>query len=218
MDPIALLCSLHGDGTETLARLRSAGCDSLRDVGELDPSRLSSILESTPAAARRFRRQARTLAQRLGEGAQSGRRGAPPPVLSAADRRLFDRVLDAWRSRDEGTLDREPQAEPSRPLEVVDEPEPELVRLDRELAASLAQAGVATVEAMAELEEDELLELVDATEIAYTRLARLRGLARRVLGGAGDGDEEERRFSDSDPTGERRLDGDVELIPHSRRT
>src|SRR5256885_754613 len=68
MDALALLCTLHADGPVTLKRLRRAECSTLEAVIGLDVERLSAILGSTDAGARRFQREARSLATRVGEG------------------------------------------------------------------------------------------------------------------------------------------------------
>lgn len=68
MDAMALLCTLHADGPTTLKRLRQAGCDSIEAVGGLDPDRLAELLGTTPAAARRFLREAAHLCARLDTG------------------------------------------------------------------------------------------------------------------------------------------------------
>jgi hypothetical protein len=68
MDAMALLCTLHADGPATLKRLREAGCASIEATLALDADRLARLLDSTPAAARRFQREAGHLGERLDTG------------------------------------------------------------------------------------------------------------------------------------------------------
>src|SRR5258705_2559481 len=68
MDAMALLCMLHADGPATLRNLRQAGCSSLESVETMEEERLSKLLGSPPASARRFAREARHLRERLGQG------------------------------------------------------------------------------------------------------------------------------------------------------
>lgn len=66
MDALALLCNLHGDGPETLRRLRAAGCLDLAQVGGLPRAQLDRLLGRGSLAAERFRREGRLLEKRLG--------------------------------------------------------------------------------------------------------------------------------------------------------
>jgi hypothetical protein len=68
MDAMALLCTLHADGPATLKRLRQAGWDSIDAVAKIDADRLAELLGTTPAAARRFAREAAHLCARLDTG------------------------------------------------------------------------------------------------------------------------------------------------------
>jgi hypothetical protein len=88
MDAMALLCTLHADGPATLKRLRQAGCDSITAVRALAPSRLADLLDATPAAARRFLREADHLYERLDLGfleRESRAVGTRAPDLGAAE-------------------------------------------------------------------------------------------------------------------------------------
>lgn len=67
MDSLALLCNLHADGPATLGQLRRAGCQSLADLQRLAPQELADLLQVPPAMARRLNREARILADRVGE-------------------------------------------------------------------------------------------------------------------------------------------------------
>jgi hypothetical protein len=115
MDALALLCTLHADGPATWRRLRETGCRSLADLARFEPEELSEILGGTPAAARRFLREARHLGERSG-GQWLEREDAPAAALSASaagelapaarvelparDQQIVDRVLRAWREED----------------------------------------------------------------------------------------------------------------------
>ncbi|MFT5286236.1 MAG: hypothetical protein ACI8TQ_002404 [Planctomycetota bacterium] len=69
MDTLALLCNLHGDGPETLQRLRSAGWDTLREIEEVELLALARALgdDNDRDRALRFQREAGFLRERLGE-------------------------------------------------------------------------------------------------------------------------------------------------------
>ncbi|MEE8469655.1 MAG: hypothetical protein V3T22_14435, partial [Planctomycetota bacterium] len=87
MEALALLCTLHADGPLTLRRLRRAGCGSLEQLEALEPQDLASLLEVTPAVARRLGKEARVLAQRLDlvfEDREEGGEQAVPPAVPLA--------------------------------------------------------------------------------------------------------------------------------------
>jgi hypothetical protein len=125
MDAMALLCTLHADGPATLKRLRQAGCDSIGAVGRLDADRLASLLETSPAAARRFLREAVHLSERVDasffereerdaseraprETSVEAREAVTAPSaarersspLGYRDQRIVAQVLEAWRKHD----------------------------------------------------------------------------------------------------------------------
>jgi hypothetical protein len=52
MDGLALLCTLHADGPQTLKRLRGAGCADLTALLELPITELALALEVAPGAQR----------------------------------------------------------------------------------------------------------------------------------------------------------------------
>lgn len=58
MDPLLSLCNLHAEGPRTRRMLVSRGVDTLRAVLALPPERLAELLGDSPAAARRFQREA----------------------------------------------------------------------------------------------------------------------------------------------------------------
>jgi hypothetical protein len=105
MDSLALLCNLHGDGPETLRRLRRAGVSDLRTLFALGLEGVEPLLGRDRSAASRFLREARLLEQRqvladaeepLGGGqpaAAAGARSEPkPPAASERDRALDSAV------------------------------------------------------------------------------------------------------------------------------
>jgi len=65
MDALALLCNLHAEGPRTLQRLRRIGCETIAALEDTSPEVLARELEGDEAAALRFLREARLLAQRL---------------------------------------------------------------------------------------------------------------------------------------------------------
>ncbi len=123
MDALALLCTLHADGPATLKRLRQVGCSTLEQIDSIEVERLAELLGASPAAARRFVREARSLRERVGGGwlerdDSSARPLASPAreshgvpvapaepgddsVLSLNDSALVKRVLNVWRERDQ---------------------------------------------------------------------------------------------------------------------
>jgi predicted flap endonuclease-1-like 5' DNA nuclease len=123
MDALALLCTLHADGPATLKRLRQVGCSTLEQIDSIEVARLAELLGASPAAARRFVREARSLSERVGGGwlerddssarplASPARESHGVPVapaepgddtaLSLGDSALVERVLSVWRERDQ---------------------------------------------------------------------------------------------------------------------
>ena len=83
MDALALLCNLHADGPTTLHHLRGGGCDSITDVANCDTGDLERVLGWNAKTARRFQREARILAGRLGgetlEAVADEEEGGDPP-------------------------------------------------------------------------------------------------------------------------------------------
>lgn len=62
MDPLLFLCNLHAEGPATWRRLRARGIARPADVAALPVERLAEWLGDSPAAARRFVREAERLA------------------------------------------------------------------------------------------------------------------------------------------------------------
>jgi len=67
VDLLALLCNLYAEGPATLRVLRRAGIRTLPNVVATSDWALAEILGGSPAAARRFAREAARLAASAGE-------------------------------------------------------------------------------------------------------------------------------------------------------
>ena len=80
MDALALLCHLSADGTTALLRLRHAGYESIQDVLLAEDDELAQVLDVPLPRVRRIRRQAESLEDRMGEGAEV-EPDAPSPAL-----------------------------------------------------------------------------------------------------------------------------------------
>jgi hypothetical protein len=142
MESLALLCTLHADGPTTLKRLRRSGCQSLQDLEAYRPETLATLLEVTPAVARRLGREARVLRERLdltGDSAVLEREEAPEPLTAAStaelpveraattesrlgrhDRAIVDQVVQSW-DRDLNADEQHPSFDDEPPMEI-DEP------------------------------------------------------------------------------------------------
>jgi hypothetical protein len=234
MDALALLCTLYAEGPATLARLREGGCATIEDVLARDAHALAPILLATEATAQRFQREARNLHDRVGvEGMTDIRPAAiiPRPTGSARASRgadstsgngharppVLDRVLAAWRERDEHDGDLGAHVEPLEmgahdenrdhagdsdfareailnPAIVVRPPAATAARksdeirgipvdavdgLNAETSGALARAGVRDLYALGVCDP---LSVARASGLEWTRLNRLRALARRVPG------------------------------------
>jgi hypothetical protein len=113
MDALALLCTLYAEGPVTLARLRQKDCATIEQVIAMDAGSLAAILPGTEATAQRLQREARNLIERLGaeDGdaphvahaplAANGPFAANAPRARSSRPPVLDRVLAAWRERDE---------------------------------------------------------------------------------------------------------------------
>lgn len=195
MDALALLCTLHADGPTTWHRLRSAGITNLADLARVDDARLTEWMESTPAAARRFRREARHLAERVGadwlerEENTAPALVVPPPRLSVnlppRDRSIVEQVLARWREADRADVEVSEPAE-IEAVQLTDEAELEtglalhagLVEgLDATMVQALAKLGVHTVE---HLQAAALDQLALSSGVGYSRLDRIRRLIDRA--------------------------------------
>jgi len=84
IDRMALLCTLHADGPQTLRLLREAGCTTIDKLGNLSAKRVAKLLSLTPAAARRFTREARLLVERLEPTLEKEEVMYPPAAQSEA--------------------------------------------------------------------------------------------------------------------------------------
>lgn len=58
MDPLALLCILFAEGPATLRTLHRAGIRTLANLSATSDWALAELLDDSPAAARRFLREA----------------------------------------------------------------------------------------------------------------------------------------------------------------
>lgn len=67
MNLLALLCNLYAEGPATLRVLRRAGIRTLPNVVATSDWALAELLGGSPAAARRFAREAARLAASAGE-------------------------------------------------------------------------------------------------------------------------------------------------------
>lgn len=233
---MALLCTLHADGPKTLRILREAGCTSIEKLRSLESTRLSRLLGLSPAAARRFLREAALLEDRLEPPlereevmypptANSGERSPAPPdylpgsggedasepaakpryELDVRDRNLLERVVDRWRKADRkapvessATPDPEPEPPPALPSRVEEEAAVEvpsrstreelrpgqLGGLDKETCKRLLGGGIASLEELATCPIDDL---VQRTQLSFTRVRTLQFLAGRRL--RADGEE-----------------------------
>lgn len=209
MDALALLCNLHADGPATLQRLRRLGCDSIEALASLDDARLGQELRRDEQAARRFKREACGLLERLKDtGAlrsakpqtpQAESQPESPPQPSAlalpepepepplpkdekpSQRANVLRVLEAWRVMDEGAAPApaEPRARSTKSGQV-----PEL-RLDESELVGLTPALLDRLqqmglETLGDFAEASSLELSKALPMALTRVRRMQLLVRRM--------------------------------------
>jgi hypothetical protein len=210
MDGLALLCTLHADGPATLKRLRSAGCSDLEALLARPTEELSRLLDVTLAHARRLRREADLLQNRVSGGLLQEEEGAPAPTtvseevemqssseLSTVDRAILGRVLETWRARDaeEGVVEEPPAeaSEESAPL-AVSRIEPDFGRLSAELVERLRALGI---ENLSVFSRAEPIGLTRELGLAYSELRRLQYLAARVP----DGGAEEPAPKPSRPVG-----------------
>lgn len=213
MDRLALLCTLHADGPKTLRRLREAGCPDLGQLAGLGAERVARVLGLTPAAARRFLREAELLGTRLDgplereevlyppsaepapAAASEAREVERVPRAAAAlprrsgldlrDRALLDKVIDRWR-HEEVPGDDAPAEELAAPAPP---PEPRVASLRPGELAGLDAAACAALAAcgvatLAELRARPVDELAAQSGLGFTRVRTLQFLAARALGAA----------------------------------
>ncbi|MCE9595670.1 MAG: hypothetical protein K8S98_15890 [Planctomycetes bacterium] len=197
MDALALLCNLYGDGPATLRRLREAGCTELVELERLTLDDLTTILGSSPVAARRFQNEATLLAARVVEITEARAEEVDVSIDVGVPRDpAIERALAAWRAADalevpeqvpEEVVARNdesdegdgsdgsdgnavPRATPLRPASVDG--------LDELTCARLRAFGVETAE---DLLAADVLELAAVSECPLTRLMRFQSLIRRAL-------------------------------------
>ncbi|MBL8859041.1 MAG: hypothetical protein JNL28_11080 [Planctomycetes bacterium] len=197
MDALALLCTLHADGPATLVRLRAAGSTTIEHVMEMDSETLGVLLRSSHVAAGRFQREARALGERLTveasktptavEGRPFETRSAPAPLPSVPQRPTsMDEVLAAWRDRDaqdaaQRATSASPSASSSAPSASAPPPAIPVAAIDglnSETSLALARAGVRDLATLATCDP---LQLARLSNLSYSKLVRLRALARREV-------------------------------------
>jgi hypothetical protein len=105
MDSLALLCNLHGDGPATLAGLRKLGCFDLSTVLLLDKVILATLFGESEKVAARFSREARVLADRLGEPVQELEREMNSEVEKPVETELQVEPIESSRDDYAATLD-----------------------------------------------------------------------------------------------------------------
>ncbi len=205
MDALALLCTLHADGPATLVRLRAADCASLEDVIAIDADQLAILLRSSRLSAGRFQKEARQLLDRLdfmveasnapttSEGrtlaspspAPTRRMRAPrsvptpDPVPSSSASSPLDRVLSAWREADASdSLSSAGASNSAHASSTASIPIAAIDGMDADTALALARVGVRDLAALA---AGDALTLARSTSLSYSKLVRLRALARRQV-------------------------------------
>jgi len=205
MDALALLCTLHADGPQTLKRLRNSGCDSLQALESFEPAALARTLDVAPAVARRLAREARLLAQRVDvdldrEEAPTFETHVSEPVevavpaaaatadhLERRDRELLGKVMERWREEDSSVVEDDTVLLESESRSDDDEFTTteetllgvgELDGLRDADVAQLAGAGITTLE---ELVGADSFELVQASGLPFANVKRFQLLAQRAL-------------------------------------
>jgi predicted RecB family nuclease len=98
MDALALLCNLHGDGPQTLERLRRAGCRTLSQLAAMPSPELARRLGRGVEAARRFQREGLLLVDRLGIEPPERRTPSRPSERRPEVLAPLDERVDASRS------------------------------------------------------------------------------------------------------------------------
>jgi hypothetical protein len=83
MDGLALLCTLHADGPTTLKRLRAAGCFSLESLLGFEAEELARLIDLPAARARRLKREARLLGERISGELLQPEESAPREAASS---------------------------------------------------------------------------------------------------------------------------------------
>ncbi len=183
MDEIALLCNLHADGPASLKVLRRAGVRTLAQVSEFDLRKLADTLGVSPSFARRFAREARLLAGRIGgeplevEEAATTSATAPDPIgTPAMELPLASPVVDI---ADEPRPMREtrPAIVPSAGTRLVSFVIP---GLDRQSCDRLVAQGIRTLEDLAAAPG---LALARRIEMSLPRLLDLQYLAQQRIHG-----------------------------------
>ncbi len=199
MDVIALLCNLHADGPATLRVLRRAGLTTPARIEAEPDERLAEILGTSPAAARRFAREAQLLAHRTGQPSLKGP-GSPAKITAtrasvaetrarqpvrqgspvARDTVPRDAPIRAPRRPPIQTLRTAPIQTPCTAAGQADSPlRPGVIEgLDAAWCKRLVAQGVRTLESLAEAPG---LVLARRLGVSFARLLELQCLAQRHL-------------------------------------
>lgn len=182
MDALALLCTLHADGPSTLARLRAADCTTIERVAAESPERLAELMWTSAHAAARFQREAHNLIGRL--GAEPGMVALDTATEPAPSRpQLLERVLSTWRERDAAeALPQVDELRPSRPSDVCALVPPAIALgaidgIDGDASSALSRDGIGDLAALARC---DALATARRTGLSYSRVVRLRALAKRA--------------------------------------
>ncbi len=194
MDEMALLCNLHADGPTTLRVLRRAGLQTLPQVSAVDVRKLADTLGVSPSFARRFAREARLLAGRMGSEGLDVEETAPIAAAEAVRtaeaaagepargrlahtpvaRELLPPTEDAAPPRPKSVLAR-PAIVPSTGTRLVSGL---IAGLDRQACDRLVAHGIRTLE---ELAVAPGLALARRLEMPLPRLFDLQYLAQQRL-------------------------------------
>lgn len=182
MDEIALLCNLHADGPTTLKVLRRAGLRTLPQVSTVDVRKLADTLGVSPSFARRFAREARLLAGRMGvEGldveetapiaaAESSRTAEALPPQPVARTPIARELTPSPKSAAE-----RPAIVPSSGTQLVGDM---IAGLDRQVCDRLVAHGIRTLE---ELAVAPGLALARRLDMPLPRLFDLQYLAQQRI-------------------------------------
>jgi hypothetical protein len=182
MDEIALLCNLHADGPTTLRVLRRAGLRTLPQVSTVDVRKLADTLGVSPSFARRFAREARLLAGRMGAEGLDVEETAPNAAVESLRSTEALPPEPVAREPIARELTPSPKSAPERPT-IVASTGTRLVGgmiagLDRQACDRLVAHGIRTLE---ELAVAPGLALARRLEMPLPRLFDLQYLAQQRI-------------------------------------
>jgi hypothetical protein len=188
MDAMALLCMLHADGPATLRNLRQAGCSSLESVETMQEERLSKLLGSPAASARRFAREARHLRERLGQGLLDREESQGDSFPRAAEPQLPVELAPEPAEEDDGDDSASGEADDLPPRPVRARPEFEfgtdLAAAVRDITSSVSPADPDPMEPLQPAETlqiDQLLEVGAVDGLDEETAAILAGVGISTL-------------------------------------